>query len=151
MDPERIKVPVPAFVKLVAAPLITPEIVKVPATVREAVAGIITGQDIVAVPAIVVIATPPFPTIVNVPPPALIDETPNMFAMVRHDPFKTSIVTVIPALIVISSALVGTAAPPQVAVLFQFPDTLAVLAAAHALFPPIRRIKIIPIITGIRP
>ena len=41
--------------------------------------------------------------------------------------FVTLTVTVIPELIITVSVLVGTAAPPQVAVLFQFPDTDAVL------------------------
>lgn len=39
------------------------------------------------------------------------------------------IVTVIPELIVTDSAAVGTAAPPQVAVLFQLPLTLAIRCA----------------------
>ena len=62
-----------------------------------------------------------------------------MLAPVIDDPFPidvitvlepaTFMVTVIPVLMVMSSALVGTAAPPQVAVAFQFPETLAVLAA----------------------
>jgi len=42
----------------------------------------------------------------------------------------TSTVTVIPLLIVTASAAVGTAAPPHVAVLLQFPETDAVLGAA---------------------
>lgn len=40
--------------------------------------------------------------------------------------------TVTPLFMMISSAAPGTEAPPQVAVLFQFPETVAVLVAACA-------------------
>ncbi len=54
--------------------------------------------------------------------------------ILRHDPVAF-MVTVIPLLIVMSSLAVGTAAPPQVVVLFQLPLTLAVRAAAIATEP----------------
>jgi len=47
-----------------------------------------------------------------------------------HWALATFTVTVMPELIVTASAEFGIADPPQVAVLFQFPDTDAVLAAA---------------------
>ena len=130
----------PIIVRLVPAPLTTPEIVKEPAIVTEAVAGITTWQEIVAVPEIFAIAKPPLPTIVNVPPPAEIEEFPSIFVIVLQLP-AISIVTVTPAAIVISSVAVGTAAPPQVAGLLQFPLTLAVRAAPKARSPPPSKIN----------
>ena len=82
--PESINFPAPALNKLLAAPLITPDIVNVPLTVIDASAGKTNGQDINAVPEISLIATPAFPAIVKIPGPEIIP--PGMSVIVEHVP-----------------------------------------------------------------
>ena len=142
--PERINFPAPALIKLLAAPLIIPDMVNVPLTVIDASADKINGQDINAVPEISVIATPAFPAIVNIPGPEIIP--PAMSVIVEHAP-STFIVTVIPALIVTSSPIPGKLKLPHVAGSSQFPFWIAVNAAALAIFPAESNKKISPIHT----
>jgi hypothetical protein len=73
------------------------------------------------------------PVIVNVLVPLIVSVLLDVtFKNVSeaHCAFAILTVTVIPALILTSSAEVGTDAPPQVAVLLQLPETEAVLMAA---------------------
>ena len=119
MVPESIKMPVPAaIVRLVADPAIGQDMVAVDpaATVIELAAGRVNEF---------------VPTI----------EAPLPMEVINAQEPATFIVTVIPALIVMSSLFVGKAAPPQVAVAFQFPLTLATRAAPSANFVPPNKIK----------
>ena len=140
--PDRINFPVPLFVKLAAAPLITPEIVKVPLTVIDASAGKTNGHKMVAVPEISVIATPLTPIIVKLFGPEM--DPPGISVMDRQFPF-TFMETITPALIVISSPIPGNPIPPQVAGSFQFPFWMAVKEAPLTIFPIERSKKNNPI------
>ena len=122
MTPEKVSIPAPDFVIEVPAPLMIPEIVKLPMFVMVEVAGKTNGHEIVAVPVIPDIAVP-FAMVSELAP--LITELLFIKVMRKQLPVAL-MVTVTPLLMVTSSDAVGTALPPQVAVLFQFPDTDAV-------------------------
>ena len=133
--PESVSTPAPALVKLVPAPLITPDMVKSDAFVIVGVDDVkAIGQDIDAVPEIATI--PAAVPIVNVDVPAIIEAPAPIFVICEQLP-EVFMVTVIPALIVISSLDVGVAAepaaPPAVSAHiepFQFPVATAYLAVA---------------------
>jgi hypothetical protein len=139
LAPESTKIPIPAFVRLVPAPLTTPDIVKLSLTVIEGVSPPKNkGQEIVAVPEMFVIGKLLF--IVNVPPPATNEEFVSISVIFRHDP-ATFMVTIIPVLIVISSDRVGKGCPPHVIGSFQLPLTLAIREPANTSFAVTKRIK----------